>query len=50
MLVSGLAPGVLYGFISGYLGDIADRSGGGAYLLDGNGIVVAGPAVARAAM
>jgi diguanylate cyclase (GGDEF)-like protein/PAS domain S-box-containing protein len=44
ILVSGLAPRVLYGFIGGYLAEIADRSGGGAYLLDGRGVLVAGPA------
>ena len=46
VLVSGLAPRVLYGFIGGYLREIADRSGGGAYLLDGQGVVVAGSAAA----
>jgi len=45
VLVSGLAPRVLHGFIGGYLAEIADRSDGGAYLLDGRGVVVAGPAI-----
>jgi diguanylate cyclase (GGDEF)-like protein/PAS domain S-box-containing protein len=43
VLVSGLPPRVLYGFISGYLAEIPEGADGGAYLLDGNGAVIAGP-------
>ena len=48
VLVSGLGPRVLHGFIGQYLAEIPDRSGGSAYLLDGHGAVVAGPSGAGA--
>ncbi|HEV2059616.1 MAG TPA: EAL domain-containing protein [Solirubrobacteraceae bacterium] len=43
VLVSGLAPQVLYAFIGSYLAQIPDRNGGSAYLLDSKGGLVAGP-------
>ncbi|HEV2775461.1 MAG TPA: EAL domain-containing protein [Solirubrobacteraceae bacterium] len=45
VLVSGLGPQVLYGFIAAYLAEIPETTGGsgGAYLLDGSGALVAGP-------
>ena len=43
VLVSGIGPQVLYGFIAGYLAQIPEKTGGGAYLLDGRGALVAGP-------
>ena len=43
VLVSGIGPQVLYGFIGAYLAEIPEKSGGGAYLLDGRGALVAGP-------
>jgi len=46
VLVSGIVPRELSGFLGGYLAEIADRSVVGAYLLDGRGAVVAGPSSA----
>ena len=43
VLVSGIGPQVLHGFIGAYLAQIPEKSGGGAYLLDGRGALVAGP-------
>ena len=43
VLVSGLPPRLLSGFIGGYLAQIPENSDGSAYLLDGRGAVVAGP-------
>ncbi len=43
VLVSGLGPRVLHGFIGRYLAEIPERTGGSAYLLDGRGTLVAGP-------
>jgi diguanylate cyclase (GGDEF)-like protein/PAS domain S-box-containing protein len=42
VLVSGLAPQLLTGFVSGYLAEIPDAAGGHAYVLDGRGRVMGG--------
>jgi diguanylate cyclase (GGDEF)-like protein/PAS domain S-box-containing protein len=47
VLVSGLPPRLLSGFIGGYLAQIPERRDGGAYLLDGHGTVVAAPSGAQ---
>ncbi len=44
VVVSGFPPRLLYGFISGYLAQIPNTAGGRAYVLDGLGAVVGGPA------
>ena len=44
VLLTGASPKLLYGFIGGYLADVPDVAGGQAYVLDGNGAVVGGPA------
>ncbi|MEA2144277.1 MAG: hypothetical protein QOI64_2707 [Solirubrobacteraceae bacterium] len=47
VLVTGLPPQLLYGFIGGYLAEIPESTGGSAYLLDGRAGVVAGPGGAK---
>ncbi len=44
VLVSTFSPKLLHSFISGYLAQIPRNAGGQAYVLDGNGTVVGGPA------
>jgi diguanylate cyclase (GGDEF)-like protein/PAS domain S-box-containing protein len=42
VLVSGIAPRLLAGFVSGYLAEIPDSAAGHAYVLDGRGRVMGG--------
>ncbi|HUR87031.1 MAG TPA: EAL domain-containing protein [Solirubrobacteraceae bacterium] len=43
VLVSGVSPKLLYGFIGGYLAEVPEVAGGHAYVLDGHGAAVGGP-------